>query len=171
MDLIIDREQFTTALKICSRGVGRIGIQVEAQEVRFSNGVTTAVARRIHGPFPAFDHIWTRTAGKRWVPTMNSLSGDLTAVAQKISGNKQPLVFASPVDPDGRLERLWAIPGAKPDETLSLAAARAAITAPAYWCDHELAFLLMPISRSDAERQLDLSTFVLPQAQVAAVAA
>jgi hypothetical protein len=171
IDLVIDREQFTTALKICARGTGRISIKVEAQEVRFSNGLTTAVARRVSGGFPAFEHVFVRTEGKRWVPTMSSLDGHLMAVAQKIAGNKQSLLFSSPLDAAANLGRLWAVPGAQPDESLPLSVLRTAVTAPAFWCDHELAILLMPITRSDAERQLDMGAFVLPQVQTAAVAA
>jgi hypothetical protein len=48
---------------------------------------------------------------------------------------------------------------------------RAATTAPAYWCDHELAVLIMPITRSPDERQLDLSQHALALPQVAAQAA
>jgi hypothetical protein len=70
------------------------------------------------------------------------------------------------------LERAWAVPGGIPDESIAAAYIRAAVTAPAYWADYELAFLIMPITRSDGERQLDLSQHALaqplPQAAVAA---
>jgi hypothetical protein len=149
---------------------GRITIEVGAKEARLTNGTASAVVRRVDGTFPHLDHVFNRTAGRRWVPSMSSLDPALVSVAQKISGNRQPMLFASPVENGARLERLWSVPGAQPDENLSLAAMRAAIIAPAYFAENELAVLIMPITRSDSERQLDLSqhTLLLPQAAVAA---
>lgn len=173
LDLILDADQFTAALKATAKATGgRITITIGAKEARLTNGTASAIVRRVDGTFPNVEHVWTRPAGRRWVPAMCSLDGGLVAIAQKISGAKNPLLFASPVEPACRLERVWAVPGAMPDESIAAAYIRAAATAPAYWTDHELAFLVMPITRSDGERQLDLSqhALALPQPQVAVAA-
>ena len=173
LDHVLDSDQFISALKATSKGSsGRISVEVGAKEARFTNGTASAIVRRVDGTFPKVEHVWTRPAGRRWVPTISTLDGSLVAVAQKISGSKNPLLFASPVEPACHLERVWAVPGAMPDESIAAAYIRAAVTAPAYWADHELAFLLMPITRSDGERQLDLSqhALALPLPQVAVAA-
>lgn len=95
---------------------------------------------------------------------------DNTDIAQKITGAKTAVLFSSPIDPGVRLERLWAVPGAQPDENISVSALRAVVAAPAYWCDHELALLLMPITRGDSERQLNLDAHAMSM-QSAALAA
>jgi len=170
-DVVLDADQFTAALKATVKASGgRITCEISVKEARLTNGTTSAIVCRIDATFPNIDHVWTRPAGRRWVPTMSSLDQSLVSVAQKISGNKQALLLASPVEPGASLERLWAVPGASHDETVSLAAMRAAVSAPAYWCDHELAFLVMPISRSDGERQLDLSQHAMSPQPVAAAA-
>jgi hypothetical protein len=172
LDLILDADQFTAALKATAKASGgRITLEIGAKEVRLTNGIASAIVRRIDGTFPNVEHVWTRPSGRRWVPTISSLDGGLVAIAQKISGSKQPLLFASPVEQASRLERAWAVPGAQPDESIGVAQMRAAVTAPAYWADHELAFLIMPITRSDGERQLDLSRHALDLAKPFAVAA
>ncbi len=169
IDAILDAGQFAAALKSTSKMAGgRITVEIGAKEARLTNGTSSAIVRRVDGTFPNVDHVWNRTAGRRWVPSMSSLDPALVSVAQKISGNRQPMLFASPVENGARLERLWSVPGAQPDENLSLAAMRAAIIAPAYFADHELAFLVMPITRSDSERKLDLSQHTLPLPQIAA---
>jgi hypothetical protein len=172
-DLILDQDQFCQALKSAAKATGnRMTFKIDAQEARITNGTATAVVRRIGGAFPNVDHIWSRPAGWRWIPTMSSLDPGLVSIAQKIAGNKQPMLLASPVDPGGFLEMVWASPG-KGDHavTMLLADLRAAVTAPAYWADHELAILIMPITRSDGERQLDLSAHAMPLPQAAAAAA
>jgi hypothetical protein len=157
-EVILAADQFTAALKATAKPAGgRITLEIGPKEARLTNGTASAIVRRVEGTFPKVEHCWTRTAGRRWVPTISSLDGNLVAVAQKIAGHKNPLLFASPVEQGTRLERLWAVPGAQPDESISVHSLRAVVTAPAYWADHELAMLLMPITRSDSERQLDLA--------------
>jgi hypothetical protein len=169
-DLILDQAQLIAAIKTAAKGSGRIGFKIDEAEARVSSGTVASVVRRVSGTWPQIDHVWSRPIGRRWVPTMSSIDPVLTAIAQKISGAKS-LLFSSPVDPAVRLERLWAVPGAQPDESISISALRAVVTAPAYWCDFELALLLMPITRGDAERQLNLDAHAMPLPQPAALAA
>ena len=127
-DVVLDADQFTAALKTTAKATGgRITVEIGVKEARLTNG-TSAIVCRIDATFPNIDHVWTRPAGRRWVPTMSSLDSALVGIAQKISGRKQPLLFASPVEPGARLERLWAVPGASHDESVSLAAMRAAVS-------------------------------------------
>jgi hypothetical protein len=172
-DVLLDANQFATALKSAAKANGgRITVEIGQKEARITNGMASAIVRRVDGTFPQIDHVWTRPAGRRWIPTLSSLDHGLVAIAQKISGNRQPLLFASPVEPGASIERLWAVPGAQPDEVLPLGLLRSAISAPAYWADHELAFLVMPITRGDSERQLDLGAHALSlSASASAVAA
>ena len=168
-EIILDAIQFTAALKVTAKATGgRITVEIGLKEARLTNGTASAIVRRVDGSFPRIEHCWTRTAGRRWVPTMSSLDGSLVAIAQKIAGHKNPLLFASPVEQGTRLERLWAVPGAQPDESISVSALRSVVTAPAYWADHELAILVMPITRSDSERQLSLDAHALPVHQAVA---
>ncbi len=173
LDTILDADQFIAALKVTAKAAGgRITVEIGPKEARLTNGTASAIVRRVEGSYPQFDHIWSRTAGRRWVPTMSSLDGSLVAAAQKISGSKNPMLFSSPVEPGARLERMWAVPGAQPHESVSVSALRAVVSAPAYWSDGlELSILLMPITRSDSERQLDLSVHAVLLPQIAAVAA
>ena len=172
-DVLLDADQFATALKSAAKANGgRITVEIGQKEARVTNGMASAIVRRVEGIFPQIDHVWTRPDGRRWIPTISSLDHGLVAIAQKISGNRQPLLFASPVEPGARVERLWGVPGAQPDEALSLGLLRSAVSAPAYWADHEIAFLVMPITRGDSERQLDLSSHaLLPPVSASAVAA
>lgn len=168
-EVILDREQLIAALKASAKGAaGRIQFTINDQEARISNGPIQAVVRRIPGTFPAVDHVWTKPSGRRWVPALCSLDHQLTTIAQKISGAKQPLLFSSPVDPGMRLERLWGTN--QPDESIRVQDLRQAVTAPAYWSDHELAFLVMPITRPADERQLDLGRHVIALTTAAAAA-
>lgn len=172
LDFILDADQFTAALKATAKATGgHITVEVGPQEARFTNGMASAIVRRVAGTYPNVEHVWTSPSGRRWVPTIASLDGGLVAIAQKISGSKQPMLFASPVDPASRLERAWAVPGAQPDESISVAQLRAVVTAPAYWADYDLAIMIMPITRSDSDRQLDLSQHALGLPQLVAVAA
>jgi hypothetical protein len=170
-DLILDQAQLAAAVKAAAKGSGRIGFRIDEAEARVTNGTVASVVRRVSGTWPQVDHVWTRPAGRRWVPTMSSIDPQLAAIAQKITGAKSAVLFSSPVDPGARLERLWAVPGAQPDESISLASLRAVVTAPAYWSDYELAILLMPITRGDSERQLNLDAHAMPLPQPAALAA
>ena len=170
-DLILDRDQCVAALRSAAKGTGgRTRIQIDDAEARFTTGTAVAVVRRVAGAFPGIDHVWTRPRGRRWVPTMSSLDPLLLGLAQRIAGIKQPLLFASPVDPTPHLERLWASPPATDQSSMPVAELRAAITAPAYWADHEMAILIMPITRGSAERQLDLARFACPASATAAAA-
>lgn len=171
-DLILDREQFASALKLSVKATGRITCTINNDEARFSSGTVASVVRHISGSFPGVDHVWQRPSGRRWVPTMSSIDPQLAAIAQRIIGMKKAVLFSSPVDPGMRLERLWASPGREDyAESISLDALRSVVTAPAYWADYELAILLMPITRSDAEGQLDLSAHASALSQAAAIAA
>jgi hypothetical protein len=171
-DLILDQVQFAAAVKAAAKGSGRIGFKIDEAEARVTSGTVASVVRRVAGTWPQVDHVWTRPAGRRWVPTMSSLDPALVTIAQKITGAKSAVLFSSPVDPGARLERLWAVPGAQPDESLSLASLRAVVTAPAYWSDgYELSILIMPITRSDSERQINLDAHAMPLPQPAALAA
>jgi hypothetical protein len=176
-DVILDATQFTAALKATAKATGgRITVEIGPKEARLTNGTASAIVRRVDGLFPRVEHVWTRTAGRQWVPTMSSLDPVLLATAQKISGHKQPLLFASPVDPSARLDRLWSVPGPTLEDRLDLIQARQAVIAPGYWADHEMAVLIMPITRTAEQRPLDLEahaialpqTSTLPQTAAAA---
>jgi len=172
LDTILDAVQFTSALKVTAKASGgRIQIEIGPKEARFTNDTASAIVRRVDGTFPRIEHVWSRTAGRRWVPTMSSLDPVLLGVAQRVSGHKNPLLFVSPVDPAAGLDRLWAVPGAAVGEHLDLAQVRQAVVAPGYWCDHELSILVMPITRAPDQRQLDLSAHALALSEVAAAAA
>lgn len=172
-DVLLDAGQITAALKLTAKASsGRIACRIDDVEARLTNGTASTVVRRVGGTFPAVDHVWTRPAGMRWVPAMSCLDPHLVALAQRITGSKQPILFSSPIDPAMHLERLWVPPGADDHaQGVSLAALRAAVVAPAYWADHELAILVMPITRGGDERQVDLAGHALVQAQPAALAA
>jgi len=171
-DIILDKDQLIAAIKSTAKATGgRICFRIDDQEARMTHGTVAAVVRCVPGTFPAVDHVWTRPAGQRWVPTMSCIDPILSGIAQKITGVRSAVLFSSPVNPGVGLERLWAVPGAKTDENIGLSTLRAAVTAPAYWCDHELAILIMPITRSDAERQLDLEAHALIQPQATSLAA
>jgi len=169
-DFILDQVQLAAAVKAAAKGSGRIGFKIDEAEARITSGTVASVVRRVAGTWPQVDHVWTRPAGRRWVPTMSSIDPLLAAIAQKIIGAKTAVLFSTPVDPGVRLERLWAVPGAQPDESINVSALRAVVAAPAYWCDHELALLLMPITRGDSERQLNLDAHAMSM-QSAALAA
>ena len=172
IDTILDADQFIAALKATAKATGgRITVEIGPKEARLTNGTASAIVRCVDGTFPRVEHCWTRTAGRRFVPTISSLDGSLVAIAQKISGSKNPLLFSSPVDPATRLDRLWAVPGAAPDEHLDLVQTRQAVTMPGYWADHELAVLIMPITRTAEQRQLDLDAHALALPRPAAAAA
>ncbi len=171
IDTVLDAIQFTAALKVTAKATGgRIQIDIGPKEARLTNGTASAIVRRVDGTFPRVEHCWTRTTGRQWVPTISSLDPNLVAVAQKISGHKHPLLFSSPVDPAARLDRLWSVPGPALEDRLDLIQARQAVSTPGYWADHELALLIMPITRTAEQRPLDLQahTVALPDAAAAA---
>jgi hypothetical protein len=171
-ETILDAEALIAALKATAKQPGgRITVEIGAKEARLTNSTASAIVRRVDGTFPRIEHCWTRTAGRQWVPTLNSLDPLLLATAQKISGHKQPLLFASPVDPAARLDRLWAVPGAAAGEGLDLVQVRQAVTMPGYWADHELALLIMPITRTADQRPLDLEAHALSLPVTVAAAA
>ena len=160
-DLILDQGQLATAVKAAAKGTGRITFKIDDAEARVTCGTVASVVRRVSGTFPSVEHVWSRPVGRRWVPTMSSIDPHLMAIAQKLVG-KTTVLFCSPVDPAIRLERLWSVIGAQHDEVVSVTDLRSIVTAPSYFADHELAILLMPITRSDGERQFDLSDHVMP---------
>ena len=171
LDTILDADQFIAALKATAKATGgRITVEIGPKEARLTNGTASAIVRCVEGSYPQFGHIWSRTAGRQWMPCISCLDGSLVAIAQKISGHKNPLLLSSPVDPSARLERLWSVTGPSLDDRLDLVQARQAVIAPGYWCDHELAILVMPITRTADQRQLDLDAHavVLPEAAAAA---
>jgi len=171
--LILDQGQLTAAMKLALKGTGnRISFKVDSTEARVSVGTNASVVRRISGAYPNVDHVWNRTVGRQWVPTTSSIDPHLVALAQKITGLKTAVLFSTPVDPDLHLDRVWASPGRDDHaETINIDALRSVVRSPAYWCDHELAILVMPITRADTERQLDLSTHTMALQQAAAQAA
>ena len=172
LDIVLDAEALTAALKTTAKSTGgRISVEIGPKEARLTNGTVSAIVRRVDGTFPRVEHVWTRTAGRQWVPTISSLDPALVAVAQKISGHKNPLLFSSPVDPAARLDRLWAVPGATAGEGLDLVQARQAVSTPGYWADHELALLIMPITRTAEQRPLDLQAHAVALPEAAAAAA
>ncbi len=172
VDAILDREQFTAACKLLSKHhPSRVTVTIAQHEIRFTAGTVSAVIRRRDGTYPPFDHIWSKTVGMQWVPCTSSLNLSLAASAQQIAG-KAALSFSTPVPMNSAAQRLWS--SASPGEfgaTLPLTELQGALRAPAYWADHELAILLMPISRAGSEKQLDLSRFVLPAREAVGVAA
>ena len=162
-DVILDSDQFTAVLKAAMKiQGGRIQFRIDPAEVRLTIGTASALVRRIEGNFPTVEHVWTRFQDRRWVPNMNSLDTHLAGIAQKISGAKTSLLFSSPVPVAARIERAWAVPGAEPGESVPLSDLRVAVTAPAFWADHELALLVMPVTRHQDERFLDLAKHALP---------
>ena len=172
LDAILDATQFTAAIKAAAKGSGgRITVEIGAKEARVTNGTASAIVRRVEGTYPRVEHVWSRTAGRQWVPCMSSLDPVLLATAQKICGAKQALLFSSPVDPVGRLDRLWSVIGGASGESLDLVQARQAVVAPGYWSDHELAILVMPVTRSAEQRHFDVDAHALAAPQTAALAA
>ena len=172
VESILDCFQLTAACKAIGKHCHKpVTFTIEKAEVRITFGSVSSLIRRHDGVFPSIDHIWTRSAGLQWVPCTSSLDPNLAAVAQKIASSTRSL-FSTPVQPASNLQRLWAT--ATEDETApALSDLRTLMRAPAYWTDNELALLLMPITRADAEQQLDLARFACPMTapQVTAVAA
>lgn len=157
-DLILDQAQLTIALKSALKSAGnQLSCKIDATEARISIGTLSYVVRRVEGQYPPFDPIWTRPNGKQWIPALASIDPNLATLAGKIAGGKG-LVFSSFVDPTHRLERLWATT-CDTTEVIPVAYLRSAVLKPVYWADHELAILIMQISRSAEEKQLDLSAF------------
>ena len=172
LDTILDAEQFIAALKATAKATGgRIQIEIGPKEARLTNGTASAIVRCVDGTFPRVEHCWTRTAGRQWVPTISSLDPHLVAIAQKISGHKNPLLLSSPVDPSARMDRLWSVTGPSLEDRLDLVQARQSVTMPGYWSDHELALLIMPVTRTAEQRPLDLEAHAVALPLPAAAAA
>ncbi len=171
VDTILDSDQFVAALKATAKTTGgRITVEIAPKEARLTNGTASAIVRCVDGTFPRVEHCWTRTAGRQWVPAISSLDPHLVAIAQKISGHKNALLLSSPVDPAARMDRLWNVTGPTSEDRLDLIQARQAVTMPSYWADHELALLIMPITRTAEQRPLDLEAHALALPLVAAAA-
>lgn len=158
MDLVLDGDQFTAAMKAMSRSTtSTVQVTFVDTEARFTSGVSTAIVRRVPGVYPAIDHVWTKTKGAAWVPTLATLDPALVSVAQKIMG-KGTLLFSSPVTDAAPLTPLWV--NMKGDaRTPALSDLAALVQAPAYWSDGQAAVLLMPITRTATGTNLDLSPF------------
>ena len=165
---VLVKEQFTAGLKAALKVHGtRIAFKIGTDEARICNAGMESIVRILDTPFPVVDHVWSRPATKRWVPCIASLDPRLVEIAGKIAGNKAPLLLSSAVDPSQGLERIWANNG---DEAISLSSMRALTRTPAYWSDGELALFIMPVCRSDAEPQLNLSAQTMVQETTAPVA-
>ena len=170
-DLVLDRDQLIVALKTATKAtIGKVIVKIDNDEARITTGSVTSVVRRIAGTYPAIDHVFSKPDGQHWIPTVASLDPHLVSIAQKITGHKQAVLFVSPIEPSNRLGRIWSVTGPSNDDTLNINGLRAAVRAPAYWADHELAVLIMPVTRND-ERQLDFSAHALPLPKLAALAA
>ena len=171
IEIVLDREQLVSATKALVKNAGRISqvvMTVERHEVRLTCGLSSALVRMPEFTFPATDHVWTKPAGMRWIPCVASLDPNLLVIAQRMSGTTS-LLFCSPVPDGSTAPRLWASTSASFDETITLSDLQTTVRSPAYWCDHELAILIMPVTRAVDERQLDLSSFSMqPTAAVAA---
>jgi hypothetical protein len=168
IDAILDHDQYVAALKLVGKNARRITITIEKSEVRMTAGTVSAVIRRHEGLYPNFDHVFSKTLGQRWVPCVSSLDPHLTSIAQSIAG-KTPLLFCSPAQPESNLHRLWGATRSAdvagfPDQDAvpQTASIQGLVRAPAYWSDHELFLLIMPVTRGDADHQLDLARFVCP---------
>ncbi len=172
VEAILDRDQFTAACKVLAKGSSpRVTMTINHSEVRLSCGRMAAVVFRHNGGYPNFDHIWTKPAGMRWVPCCSSLDTRLVEAAQYIVG-KTTVAFSSPVPAHSDLLRIWSVIPPGPDQAgVPLTEAQALVRAAAYWCDHELALLVMAVTRSDGERQLDLGGFALPLREAERIAA
>lgn len=169
VDVILDREQFTAACKLLGKTcTGSVSVSIDATEVKITAAHVSALIRRREGTFPEFNHIWERTTDQRWIPNASSLHPDLIARAQAIVG-KSTILFRSPVPAHSGAALVWIPEGDVQVQRFDIAAW---VSAPAYWADHDLAPLLMPITRSDADHQFDLSRFAcrLPQPEVALAA-
>jgi len=167
---ILDSTQITAACKAIGKHCHKpVTISIDKAEARVTFGTVSSIVRRHDGVFPSIDHIWSRTAGLHWVPNTSSLDPALAAVAQKIAGSER-MLFRTPVQPATSLQRLWA--AATEDETTpALSDLRSMVRAPAYWADDLIAILLMPITRADADQQLDLNIFACPVTELQPAAA
>ena len=168
-ELIFDGEQLTAAAKALLKSPARGAVQVtiHGHEARLSLGDTSMLVRLHPGTFPGVDHVWTRPAEKSWVPCVSTLDHHLVSIAQKIVG-KSTVLWRSPTAPGAMLHRLWQPNG---DGAVALTDLHALVNAPAYWADHELAVLVMPITRPGEAASLDLTPFAVVTHQPALVAA
>lgn len=158
MSLMLHGPQLGAALKSLGK-IGTIRIDTGPREVRLSSGRTSAFVCRVEGVYPDVARRWTRCADCTWIPTIACLDSTLIVLAQTISGIKTGLLFASPVSPGLRMDRMWDIDGAGSPDAISISDIRTALTAPAYWSDGRgLVIMLMPITRSSSAPSPDLST-------------
>lgn len=168
-DLILDGDQFTAAMKALSRSTtSTVQVTIVDAEVRFTSGVSTAIVRRVPGTYPAIDHVWSKTKGAAWVPTLATLDPVLVGVAQKVMG-KGTLLFSSPVTDSAPLMPLWGeVKGdARPPALSDLASL---VRAPAYWTDGTAAVLLMPVTRAITGSGMDFLPFAAADRPVAMAA-
>ena len=162
-DLILDGDQFTTAMRALGRSTASsVQVTIVDTEARLTAGVSTAIVRRVPGVYPAIDHVWTKTKGAAWVPTLSTLDPTLVAVAQKVIG-KSSLLFSSPVTDATPVAPLWG--DLKGEARLpALSDLAGLVRAPAYWTDGQAAVLLMPITRAVTGPGMDLTPFAATKA-------
>lgn len=168
-DLILDGDQFTAAMKALSRSTtSSVQVTIVDAEVRFTSGVTTAIVRRVPGAYAAIDHVWSRTKGAAWVPTLATLDPVLVGVAQKVMG-KGTILFSSPVTDATPVAPLWGdVKGEA--RTPALSDLAALVRAPAYWTDGTAAVLLMPVTRAPTGSSMDFMPFAAADRPVAMAA-
>ena len=161
VDVILRGHQFTQAAKTMQGLRGNVTVQFtdDLKSMQFTAGGETAIVGTIDGTFPSYAAVWTRTVGQDWVPAVSAVDYRNVVLAQKISGMKAPIIFSSTIPAGSPARHLWTTDvweKMQPD----MEALRKLVHAPHYWCDREMAVLIMPINTSDAQNlALDLSTF------------
>jgi len=176
IDLLLDAGQLTSACKTISKIKSRIfppvdfTIDLDRKEARFSNAHAAAVVKIHDGTFPALDHVISRVSGHRWVPSVSTLDLRLVTAAAKIIGRPNPL-FVSAVPPASHAPRLWGSDAPDQDRSVALDDVRHLARQPAMWADAELLVLVMGITRSGDEHQLDLVPFIAAPATLHSSAA
>ena len=151
VDLILDHVQFAIAITAMVRTKsGAISVGIEGKELRMTCGNSSAIVRIVDGTYPNINWLLDRhAAAPAWVPSICSLDPRKTTIAQKIVG-KTPALFFSPTHVP-QLGRIWDFPkidnlGHEPD--IAASSLRDLTTTPAFWADHELCIMIMPITRS-----------------------
>ncbi len=158
-DLILNGEQFTAAMKAAAKSAAaRIAFSFDKQEARITYSPGVSLVRRVECVYPAIDQVFSRTVGSTWVPATASFCPTMLATAQKIVGKASGLLLSSPVTNGSLLKPLWESPVSQASVP-TLASLQALMRAPGYWCDGEMALLLMPITRADVGRAFDLEPF------------
>ena len=151
VDLILDRVQFVVAITIMVRTkCGAISVGIEGKELRLTCGTSSAIVRIVDGTYPDINGLLDRhAAAPAWVPSVCSLDPKRMAIAQKIIG-KIIALFNSPTHAPP-LGLVWDFPcvdnlGHEPD--IAVSSLRDITRVPAFWADHEMCIMIMPITRS-----------------------